>query len=63
MAEKTPVKISRAANGCNQKDIALILGSARSAAPNWRGIIQFANPLIIGIAARKIIVVPCSVKN
>ena len=57
------MKIRIAENGCSQNDIALILGSARSGAPICNGTIQFANPLINGIAARKIIVVPCRVKN
>ena len=55
--------MSRAAKGCNQKDIALIRGRAKSAAPSCSGIIQFAKPLIMGIAARKIMVVPWRVKN
>ena len=61
--EKTPVKMSKAANGCSQNERALILGRARSGAPICSGTIQLAKPLISGIAARKIIVVPCSVKN
>ena len=52
-----------AANGCNQKDMALILGNARSGAPICKGTIQLAKPLIIGMAAKKIMVVPCKVKN
>ena len=36
---------------------------AKSGAPICSGTIQFANPAIIGIAAKKIIVVPCNVKN
>ena len=59
----TPVNISSAANGCSQNDRAFNLGIARSGAPICRGTIQFAKPLIKGIAARKIIVVPCSVKK
>ena len=61
--EKTPVNINKAATGCSQKDIAFILGNAKSGAPICKGTIQFAKPLINGIAAKNIIVVPCSVKN
>ena len=61
--ENTPVNIRIAPTGCSQKDIAFSLGKARSGAPICKGTIQLAAPLIRGIAARKIIVVPCNVKN
>ena len=41
----------------------IYLGIARSGAPICSGTIQLAKPLISGMAARKIIVVPCRVKN
>ena len=44
--ENTPVKISNAANGCNQNDMAFILGSAGCPAG---GVSSSSQPLIIGM--------------
>ena len=58
-----PVSNRMAPAGCSQNDIALSRGKQRSLAPIWSGTIQLAKPFMSGIAARKIITVPCRVKN
>ena len=60
---KIPENMRSAAAGLSQNASAFNQGKARSCAPICSGTIQFANPAIIGMAARKIIVVPCMVKN
>ena len=51
---------SSAPTQVSQKLTEFNVGNATSRTPNWSGSTKFIKPIIIGIAPKKIMIVPCS---
>ena len=53
---------SRAPVAVSQKLTEFRVGKATSRTPSWSGVTKFMNPITSGIAAKKIMIVPCAEK-
>ncbi len=53
---------SSAPEAVSQKLTLFMVGKATSRTPSWSGTTKFIIPMTIGIAMKKIMMVPCAVK-